>query len=278
MMKTRKILILIAVLALLTSSNILAREAELADILLRAHAEQRPMPVLSTQTSDFDVAAAYSVQKAYIEKRLLSDRLAGFKAGLTSKAGQQKFGVDTPLAGVLFASGTLTGTPVINRAAFRLLMLETEIGFVFKETLSEPLKDVAELRENVKSVMPVIEIPDLGYTDMKQLKGVDIIATNVAAEQFLLGDALVFDGQDLNAVSVTLSMDDEEVNAGQGSDALGDQWQAALWLINTMIEQGWTLEAGQLIITGALGNMIPGKAGKYVADYGDFGKIEFEIR
>ena len=83
---------------------------------------------------------------------------------------------------------------------------------------------------------------------------------------------------DLNAVTVTLSLDGQEINRGKGIDALGDQWQAALWLVNTMVAQGWTMEPTNVIITGALGKMVPGKPGKYVADYGSFGKISFEIK
>ena len=45
-----------------------------------------------------------------------------------------------------------------------------------------------------------------------------------------------------------------------------------------MIKQGWRLEPGYIVITGALGKMLPGKPGKYVADYGSFGKIAFEIK
>ncbi|PID57808.1 4-oxalocrotonate decarboxylase [candidate division KSB3 bacterium] len=277
MMKMRKILAVIMVL-LCVGSSASAGEAELAELLLQAHEGKLPMPVLSMLAPDLDVTAAYAVQKAYVEKRLLSDRIAGFKAGLTSEAGQRKFGVNEPVAGILFASGKLTGTPILDRSAFTLLMLEVEFGFVFKDTISAQIKDIAELQEKVASVMPVIEIPDLAYTEMKQLKGVDIIASNVAAKQFLVGEAQDFRGQDINTVSVTLSRDGSELNTAKGSDALGDQWEAALWLVNTIIEQEWTLEAGQLIITGALGKMLPGKAGKYVADYGELGKIAFEVR
>lgn len=276
-MKWSKILKIVAILALFVSSSALAREANLSEILFKAYTDHVPMPVLSTQVQEVDAATAYAIQKAYVQKRLLSDKLAGFKAGLTSEAGQKKFGIDAPLAGLLLASGKLTGSPVLNGSKFHLLMLETEIGLVFKETLSKPLKDVTELRSMVQSVMPVIEFPDLGYTDLKQLKAVDIIMTNISAEKFLVGDAQDFHGQDLNAVRVTLLREGEVVNVGEGRDVLGDQWQAALWLVNTLIEQGWSLEAGQLIITGALGKMIPGKAGKYTADYGEFGKIAFEI-
>jgi 2-keto-4-pentenoate hydratase len=59
---------------------------------------------------------------------------------------------------------------------------------------------------------------------------------------------------------------------------MGSQWSAALWLVNTMVEQGWTIKRGNVLMTGALGNMIPGKPGRYRADFGALGMIEFEIR
>lgn len=213
-----------------------------------------------------------------MERQLSKEKIAGFKAGLTSEGGQRKFGVDAPLAGVLFESGKLMGDVTVDKEVFVQLMLETEIGFVIGKAISQPLKDVSELQHHVKAVMPVIELPDLGFADMKQLKGVDIIAANVAAKQFILGQEKAAEGVDLNAVMVSLYIDGREVNTGKGKDALGDQWQAALWLVNTMIKQGWELAPGYILITGALGKMLPGKPGKYVADYGSFGKITFEIK
>jgi 2-keto-4-pentenoate hydratase len=178
----------------------------------------------------------------------------------------------------LFESGKIVGDATIDKSRFHQLMLETEIGFVIGESITQPLKGVAELQEKIQAVMPVIELPDLGFADMKQLKGVDIIAANVAAKQFIVGQQRAVEGLDLNAVTVSLLLDGQEVNSGKGTDALGDQWQAALWLVNTMVDQGWALNPGHIVITGALGKMLPGKPGKYVADYGSFGKITFEIK
>ena len=52
----------------------------------------------------------------------------------------------------------------------------------------------------------------------------------------------------------------------------------ALWLINTIVQQGWKIKRGQIIITGALPKAIPGKPGKYTADFEKLGKISFEIK
>lgn len=254
-----------------------AQENKLADILIQAETAGLPIPVLSIEYPAMDTAMAYQVQRAYIQKRLTTDVLAGFKAGLTSKGGQARFKVSEPLAGALFGSGKLTGQ-VILASQFHRPMVETEIGLVLGAPLDQPVPDIDSLKKAIKAVMPVIELPDLGFTDMKQLKGVDIIAANVSSRYFIPGPAQARDDFDLNQVSVDLFLDGEVVNQGMGKDASGDQWQAALWMVNKIIDQGWTLEPGQLLITGALGKMIPGKPGKYTADYGDFGKIQFEIR
>ena len=127
-------------------------------------------------------------------------------------------------------------------------------------------------------VMPAIELPDLGFGDMKSLKGVDLIAANVSTVQFIRGSEVDREAFDLDQRKVVLRHNGQIVNQGIGSDAMGSQWEAALWLVNQVISQGWKVEPGHVLLTGALGQMIPGKSGSYEADYGDFGKIVFEIR
>ena len=250
----------------------------LADLLVRAHRQNQPIPLLSQRHTGLDVKTAYAVQKAYVQRRLANDRIVGFKLGLTSTAGQKRFGLKAPAAGVLLASGKRTGSPVIDRKAFGKLMIETEIGYVVRERIDRPIADVASLKQKMQAVMPVIELPDLGFADMKALKGVDIIAANVGAAQFVLGRQRQMGALDPNAVAVSLSVNGEEINRGKGSDSLGDQWLAAMRLVNTMIGQGWTIEPGHVLITGAMGKMLPGRDGRYVAEFRDLGQVRFEIR
>lgn len=262
----------------LASSGAIGDVASLADLLLQCRQQHRLMPVLSQHDPALSVEKAYAVQMAYVRLLLKRDRVAGFKLGLTSEAAQGRFGVRAPAAGVLLASGHRTGSPVIDRAKFNRLMIETEIGFVVGQRVERPLSDPTALKPMISAVMPVIELPDLGFQDMKRLKGVDIIAANVSAVQFITGQERKATGVDLNAVAVALTLNAQVVNRGRGADALGDQWQAALWLVNTTVEQGWTIEPGHILITGALGKMMPGHPGGYVAEYGDLGQVSFEIK
>lgn len=252
--------------------------SSLAELLLENHGLRRPIPLLSQHDPALSVPRAYAVQKTFVQRRLAADKIAGFKFGLTSAGSQRKFGIDMPLSGVLLASGKRTGSPTIDLSTFGKLMIETEIGFVVGKAIGKPLSGTSDLRSAIRGVAPVIELPDLGFADMQKLKGVDIIAANVCAAQFIVGKETALAGIDLDAVAVTLSRNGEIANRGLGAEALGDQWGAARRLANTIVQQGWQIEPGHVLITGALGKMVPGEKGDYVAVYGTLGEIRFHVR
>jgi|SaaInl8_200m_RNA_FD_contig_121_83386_length_3728_multi_5_in_0_out_0_3 2-keto-4-pentenoate hydratase len=248
-----------------------------ADLLFKAHTENELIPVLSLQYPDLDIKTAYCIQKDYVEKRLGNEKIAGFKAGITSEASQEKFNLTQPVAGVLFESGKKDDGAVIYQSEFKKLMMETEIGFLTGKAITEPITDIDVLKDSIQAVVPVVELPDLGFAD-KNLTGADIIAANSAASQFIVGPGKSVDDVDVNDIIVFLNSEEAKINQGKGSDALGDQWRAAMWLVNNMINQGYNIEPGNILITGALGNIVPGNIGSYTAYYGNLGQISFEIR
>lgn len=277
----KQIMLIAAALALYTCA-LAQTPFESARILIRAEDENQRIPVLSLLFPDMTAAQAYAIQTAYAQEILGGKSPAGFKAGLTTKVAQQRFGLDQPVAGVLFSKGLLPGGAVIQQADFFHPMLETEIGFVMGNAISEKVTDLAGLKRAVESVVPVIEIPDLGFEPLDQsgtarLKGVDIIAANVSARMVITGQPVSVGALDLNRIEVSLALNGSPVNQGRGSDAMGGQWQALMWLVNTMVEQGWAIEPGQVLITGALGKMVPAKPGAYAADFGPLGRLYFQI-
>ncbi len=273
-MKSLKHLLLWITLA--TSTGLFAGELELADQLWQSHRNNQLIPVVSSTHPDLSVKQAYIVQGHYVKKRLASEKPAGFKAGLTSAAGQKKFNLNQALAGVLFATGNLSATESIQMSQFKRLMLETELGFEIGTAITGSIANTAALKPYINTVFPVIELPDIGF--VAKPTGVDIIAANVGAAAFIKGRPFLnWTELDLNALKVTLTRNGETVNVGQSNDALGNQWEAALWLVNTLVAQGWTLEPGQFFITGALGKMIKAQAGDYKADFGPLGQISFSM-
>jgi 2-keto-4-pentenoate hydratase len=100
-------------------------------------------------------------------KRLRKDRIAGYKAGLTSEDIQKKFGVKSPVFGVLFASGKRGNESIIDASRFKTPMVETEVGFIIGKSVTQPINDSSDLYEHIRAVVPVIEIPDLGFEENK---------------------------------------------------------------------------------------------------------------
>ncbi len=256
-----------------------AGENEVIDSILSARTSVKTFPLPSTQISDLDLNKAYALQRALTERLVKSgDSISGFKAGLTSEAGQKRFGVDRPLLGPLFRSGQSEPGASLELKDFTRLFIEVEIGYLLGDKIAEPVQNVDTLRKKIKEVFPAVELPDLRFDDMKNLKGADIVVDAVSSSKYIVGKRIPADKIDLSGVSVVLKLDGNEINKGQASDALGDQWKALLWLVNSAVEQGWTLEPGYIFITGALGNMLPGKSGKYEADWGSLGQISWTVK
>ena len=250
---------------------------EWADIIINARKHGLRIPLLSVSYPKANINTAYRMQRAYVKKRLLYDKIAGLKGALTSKSSQQKYNIKSPLAGVLLLSGKLTGNSTIYKSQFQKLLVETEIGYKLKSPIKSSLKDISSLKEHIKSIIPVIEFPDSSFSDMSSIQVIDIIAANIGADKFIMGEEIPLAELDPNQEEVSLFLDGKIINQGKGTDTLNDQWATLLWVINTMLKQGWKLEPNNIVITGALGKAIPAKAGNYIADYKNLGKIFFLI-
>lgn len=236
----------------------------IVDEIVTSWRERRALPVID-ETLTID--AAYRVQTRSVRTQLQGARPAGFKAGLTSEPAQARFKSSDAVAGVLFEEGALRSGDTVSLRDARGLYIEVELAMRIGTAIDEPLADVAALRAHIDGIAPAIELPNLDYARPQMLDAVDIIATNVAAANYIVGDFVSPLHHDPNAVDVRLVCNDKEMFTGKGSDSLGDQWRTALWLVNQMLAQGWRMAPGQILLTGALGQMLPGATGHCVASY-----------
>jgi 2-keto-4-pentenoate hydratase len=235
------------------------------------------LPQVASIDETLTIEAAYRIQTRVVRERLNGERPAGFKAGLTSAATQARFKTNGPVAGVLYVQGARRSGDTLRLSELRGLTLETEVAFRIGADITKKLPDIAALQRHIDGIAPAIELPDLDYRQPQQLRAADIVATNVAAAAYIVGEFVEPARRDPNAAAPKLVCAGREVNAGTARDALGDQWQAALWLVNTMIEQGWKIERGQVLLTGALGRALPAQSGHCVANYGEWGELEFNV-
>ena len=223
---------------------------------------------------------AYQQQRALVTTQLLEGRqIAGFKAGLTSPGSQNQFGLKQPIAGVLLAPALLsTDKPIRRPTNGDSMMIETELAFLMGCTLKAPIKEITALQTCVSAVAPAIELPEISPELLGNLTANGLVSTNVGAARVILGEPQppLFD---LNALQIKLSdHSDQLLNQAEGRDALGDQWQALRWLVNQVLAQGWAIQPGQVLITGALGKPVMATPGAYQGDFGKLGKLSFTIK
>jgi len=271
-------LALTSVAAYAVDSSMVSREV---DVIYQAFMHGKPAPVISHMLASFSLSEAYAIQRGYVDKRLTQDSIRGYKGGMTTAQAQKQFDMSEPVVGVLLASGEVKpqgdGSVLVNAGEFHRLMLETEVGIVFGEAITSPIGNIDELKKRARHVVPAIELPDLGFSDSAHLRGLDVVANNVSAKRYLFGTAQD-KNQNLDNISAELRCNERPLNIGKATDVMGSPWQAALWEVNKLVELGYKIEPGQVLITGVMGRMVPAVPGKCVADFGGFGKLAFEVK
>ena len=233
-----------------------------------------PLAHLIDETLTID--RAYAVQTRLVRGELKNAAPIGFKAGLTSEAARERFNAANAIAGVLLRP-TDSVPEHLSLSEFKGLYIETEVAMRIGNPIRKPLASVAELRSHIDGIAAAIELPNLDYERPDQLNALDIIASNVAASHFITGSFAPPEQRDPNQLTVTLECNGERLSTGQGRDAMGDQWHAALWLVNTVVGQGWELEPGQVLLTGALGKMVAANEGECTADFDGWGTLNVLI-
>jgi 2-keto-4-pentenoate hydratase len=265
-----------ACLFMTATSALSASKAMIAEKIENAFVAKKPYPLVSQEIEGLTVDQAYEIQAELVKLREdKGEVVTGYKAGLTAAQARKRFGLKEAVRGTLFKS-MLRRPGALYQKNFVRMFIETEIGFRFGKDITEPIDDITSLERAVAIVFPAIELPDVAYVDMKLITVSDVIATNVTARKVLIGKAAK--AEDLNAITVKLLHNGQEVTSGIGKNALGDQWEALRWTANDVLARGGKVKDGYIVITGSISKIVPAKPGKYLADYGDFGKIEFEYK
>jgi 2-keto-4-pentenoate hydratase len=252
---------------------------EVPTVLFESYKAAKPIPLPSSAIPDLTVKKAYDIQKEFVAK-LIRDGgvIAGYKAGLTSPPAQKKFKAPGPVTGVLLKSMQIKDGTVDSKP-FSKMMLEVEIGYRLNRDIKTPTTPET-VKSLVDEIMPAVEVPDLNFATFKGLAFTDIIADNVGARGFILGNPQPVDKVDPNQVTGQLFMDGKALApAVPGRAALGDQWKALSWSLNNVLANGGEIKKGMVVITGSLGKMYPGKPGSYKAVYtGGLDNLAFTVQ
>ncbi len=235
---------------------------QLGDELYGALVSRQVLEPLTSRHPEITIEDAYHIQQRMIARRLdKGEKIVGKKIGVTSAAVMNLLGVRQPdfgymLDGMIYNEGESIpiGTLIQPKA-------EGEIAFMMKKDLSGPGVTAADVLAATEGVMACFEIVDSRIRDWK-IKIQDTVADNASCGVFVLGDRLVDPREvDLATCGMVLEKNGDIACTGAGAATLGNPVNAMVWLANTLGRLGIPLKAGEVVLSGSLGPMIPVQAG-----------------
>lgn len=242
-----------------------AKIESLAKELRVAEETCTPIEPLTARHPDLQVGDAYEIQTVNVELKLAGgDRVLGHKIGLTSLAMQQQLGVDQPDYGRLLGSMAVENGGVVGIDALIAPRVELEIAFLLGRALEGPGVTVADVLTATEAVFPSLEVIDSRIVDWR-IGLVDTIADGASSARFVMPSRLTpLRGIDLRLVGGIREVNGRLTSWSSGAAALGDPAVCAAWLANALAGYGSRLEAGEVILSGALDKAVPVRAGDVV--------------
>ncbi|MFP3384771.1 2-keto-4-pentenoate hydratase [Tritonibacter sp. SIMBA_163] len=196
----------------------------------------------------------------------LSDALAahlgpviGYKAGLTSTPAQERFGASAPVRGVLYRDMMMESGATLDVPWGAVPMVEADLVLEIGDSAVNSATTREEVMQNIASIRPFIELPDLAVDQSQPMTPETITAMGVGARRGVLGAAIAVE----DAAAMTKALAEMQVQlrdgAGEvvlsapGSSVLGHPAETILWLHAV----GVTFKAGDLVSVGSFGPLVP---------------------
>lgn len=226
---------------------------EWADHLARAEEQRQGVQALTESEPDLSIERAYDVQLESIQRKVnQGKRVVGKKIGLTSIAMQELLGVSEPDYGHLLDSMVVENGDKITPDRVLQPRVEGEIAFVLRDTLKGPKVTTLDVLQATAYVLPALEVVDSRVADWN-IKLPDTIADNASSGLYVLGGQPVsVDQVDLAQIGMVLEKNGDIMNTGVGAAASGNPAHCVAWLANKLAEFDIALEAGEVVLSGAL--------------------------
>ena len=235
---------------------------QLGDELYEALTAGKTVSPLTSRGFDITIEDAYHIQQRMLARRIeKGEKVVGKKIGVTSKAVMNMLGVGQPDFGYLLDGMVYNEGESIPMASLIQPKAEGEIAFLMNKDLMGPGLTAADILAATEGVMACFEIVDSRIQDWK-IKIQDTVADNASCGVFVLGDKLVDPKKvDLALCGMVLEKNGEIVVTGAGAATMASPVNAMVWLANTLGRLGIGLNAGDIVLSGALGAMVPVQAG-----------------
>lgn len=249
---------------------------ELLQQLLQSEKEDRPVESLTPAMKLETVEDAYKTADAYVSS--LGADFAGWKIGASGPVGQERFGLEAPLAGRIL-EGTIFESPASVPAGGMPWLVEAEISFRLAHRVDTETMDERAIVEYVDVAFPSIELVRVRYADLDEAGGLGVIAANAMSGGLVVGTPQQeWEIDELLDQKISLYKNGELQVEGRVDEADFNPLAALTWLANHSIRRGDPVQAGQVIATGSLlGAVRAAKGDQFTASYGRLGEVQVTL-
>lgn len=202
-------------------------------------------------------------------------KVVGYKAGLTNKAVQQRFGHDAPVRGVLLEKMLQPQTREALPAAYGARpVIEADLLVEVKDEAINAARTHLDVLNALSRIFPFVELADLGIAEGEPVTAAKIVAINVGARGGVSGEPLAVEATQAFADALRdmrVIMSDEtgkELANSPGAAILEHPLNAVLWLVQDLRKDGIRLKAGDVLSLGSFSPLLVPQPGMgYVVRY-----------
>jgi len=180
----------------------------------------------------------------------------GYKVGLTSKAMQERLGIDTPVWGRLTAAMLLPEGETVPADYGARPIAEADLLVRIADAAVNQVTTPEEAALYVDQVTAFIELSDLVFEPGTELSAERVVAINVGARLGVTGESRLMTPElaaALPAMEVSLAVNGAPQFSAPGSALLGHPLQPLVWLAAALKAEGRSLQPGDLVSLGSFG-------------------------
>jgi 2-keto-4-pentenoate hydratase len=253
---------LLALLATAMFAHAAALSPETIRLIADRYLAKEPLPILE---NGFSMDEALRAQKAFVEllKPKLGD-VAGYKIGLITKQGQERFGATGPVHGTLLKKMLHYETTEISAHYGVKPGLELDMGVIVKDDEINDAKTMQEAIEHLSYLTTFIELVDTITVTNQTMDAPLLVALNVGARSGMIGSRVRMSPAVAKALpEMRMYLTDETDKIVADVPKLDLQPLANLpWLIAELKQAGTPLKAGDFISVGSPAPIQPVAVGK----------------
>ncbi len=202
--------------------------------------------------------AGLELQKQYT--RILQSDLgerAGYKVGLVTPAGQQRYNISHPIRGVLFKKMLLPDGSNVSVNYGTRPIVEPDLMVRVKDGGINNATTAQEAMAHLSEIICFIELADGTFAANAPIDGAALTASNVGARNGILGQTRKVENTKefydaFGKMGLVLrDGSGKEISRVTADGVMGHPMNAVVWLVNDLKKTGEKLKAGDVISLGS---------------------------